>query len=203
LFGIQLREADLCIRLDERLLVDPADALERAHVKRILRPAVARTLALEFAVRFFLARHPPSLRLGENVAFLGHLRFERLQAMPHRDYVVAHPDVPDASARDRVPLFREFVGHAVLAPGGLLQRERNHALLKIGRESVAQIGLASTDFPQGFFTPGCIQLLEPVDAVAAVAHDLAGLRRIPELLRQIEDPDLGVDDLLLSRHHPS
>jgi hypothetical protein len=46
----------------------------------------------------------------------------------------------------------------VLAPGGLLQRERDHVLLEIGRESVAQIWLASTDFPQGFFTPGFIQL---------------------------------------------
>jgi hypothetical protein len=36
----------------------------------------------------------------------------------------------------------------------------------------------------------------------AVAHDRAGLRHIPELLRQIEDPDLGLDDVLLSRHSP-
>jgi hypothetical protein len=79
--------------------------------------------------------------------------------MPHRHEVVTHPDAPDAAARDRVTLFREFVGHAVLAPGGLFQRERHHALLEIGRESVAQIGLASTDFPQGFFTSGSYNAL--------------------------------------------
>ena len=45
-----------------------------------------------------------------------------------------------------------------------------------------------------------VQLLEPVEAVAAVAHHLAGLADIAELLGQLQQPDLGSDDLLFLGH---
>ncbi|MHB2206415.1 nucleotidyltransferase domain-containing protein [Methylobacterium sp. CM6257] len=37
--------------VDEGLLVDPPDPLHRAHVKGVLRPTIAETFVLEFAVR--------------------------------------------------------------------------------------------------------------------------------------------------------
>jgi hypothetical protein len=51
---IELRKAHLAIRIDEGLLVDAPDALERADVEGVLGPAIARTLTLEFAMRFFI-----------------------------------------------------------------------------------------------------------------------------------------------------
>src|SRR5579884_18594 len=45
-----------------------------------------------------------------------------------------------------------------------------------------------------------VQLLEPVEAVAAVPHDLAGPGHVAELLRQLQQPDLHLDDLLVLAH---
>jgi hypothetical protein len=51
---VELGEADLGVGVDEGLLVDAADALQRADVERILRAAIARAFALEFAVRLLV-----------------------------------------------------------------------------------------------------------------------------------------------------
>jgi hypothetical protein len=42
-----------------------------------------------------------------------------------------------------------------------------------------------------------VKLLEPVEAVAAVAHHLASLADIAELFRQFEHADLGANDFLV------
>src|SRR5262245_51045170 len=58
----------------------------------------------------------------------------------------------------------------------------------------------AADFLQGQFAALVIELLEPVEAVAAVAHHFAGLADIAELLGELQQPNLGADDLLFSRH---
>src|SRR5690606_32313137 len=45
-----------------------------------------------------------------------------------------------------------------------------------------------------------VQLLEPVEAVARVTHDLAGLAHVPQLLRQLQQAQLRSNDLLHLRH---
>src|SRR5262249_48968792 len=45
-----------------------------------------------------------------------------------------------------------------------------------------------------------VQLLKPVEAVAAVAHHFTGLADIAELLGELQQANLGTDDLLFSRH---
>src|SRR5438034_1086590 len=45
-----------------------------------------------------------------------------------------------------------------------------------------------------------VELLEPVEAVAAVAHHLAGLADVAELLGELQQSDLGADNLLLGGH---
>src|SRR5439155_18134851 len=44
------------------------------------------------------------------------------------------------------------------------------------------------------------QFLEAVEAVPAIAHHLAGLADVPELLGQLQQPDLRSDNLLLLCH---
>src|SRR5262249_61274957 len=56
------------------------------------------------------------------------------------------------------------------------------------------------DFLQGQFAALVIELLEPIEAVAAVAHHFAGLADIAELLGELQQANLGADDLLFSRH---
>src|SRR5205814_4081645 len=45
-----------------------------------------------------------------------------------------------------------------------------------------------------------VQLLEPIEAVPAVPHHLAGLANIAELLGQLQQTHLHPDNLLLLRH---
>src|SRR5215471_9413555 len=50
------------------------------------------------------------------------------------------------------------------------------------------------------FATFIVQILETVKAVAAVAHHLAGLADIAELLGKLQQANLCSDDLLLLRH---
>src|SRR4051812_45516693 len=52
---IQLRTPDLAVRVDERLLIDAPDALQRPHREGVLSAAIAGTLALEVPVRVLSA----------------------------------------------------------------------------------------------------------------------------------------------------
>src|SRR5205085_2980211 len=51
---IQLGKGDLGVGVDKGLLIDLPDALQRANVEGVLRPAIARALALELAMRFLV-----------------------------------------------------------------------------------------------------------------------------------------------------
>jgi hypothetical protein len=65
---------------------------------------------------------------------------------------------------------------------------------------MVEIRLATADLLERVSAAALVQLLEAVETVAAVAHDLARLRHVPELLRELQDPDLRLDDLLFGRH---
>src|SRR5437660_12572672 len=52
---IELGEGHLGVGIDKGLLINPPDALQRAHVEGVLRTAIARALALELAMRFLSA----------------------------------------------------------------------------------------------------------------------------------------------------
>src|SRR5262245_3696464 len=43
-------------------------------------------------------------------------------------------------------------------------------------------------------------LFKPVEAVAAVAHDLTRPRHVAQLPRELQQPDLGLNHFLLRRH---
>ena len=51
---VELGEGDLGVGVDEGLLVDAPDPLQRADIEGVLRPAIARALALELAVRLLV-----------------------------------------------------------------------------------------------------------------------------------------------------
>jgi hypothetical protein len=82
----------------------------------------------------------------------------------------------------------------------LLDRQRYDGILDLLRHAVLQHRLLAADFLQGSFAALVVELLEPVEAVAAVIHHLAGLADIAELLGELQQANLGADDLLFSRH---
>ena len=88
----------------------------------------------------------------------------------------------------------------MLPPRGLVNRHRDDRLFELARNAVAEIRFPAADLAERVFATGLVQLLEAIEAVAAVAHHLAGLGDIPELLGELQHADCGLDDLLLSRH---
>ena len=76
----------------------------------------------------------------------------------------------------------------------------HHRLLDLDRRAVLQDRLLAADLLQRQLATFVVQLLEPVKAVAAVAHHFAGLADIAELLGQFQQPDLRSDNLLILRH---
>ena len=111
--------------------------------------------------------------------------------------------MPQCSARrwrDREPALAQLVGDPHLAEGGLLNRELDDRRLDLRGDPVLQHRLAPADLLQRQLAAFVVQLLEAVEAVARIAHHLAGLAYIPELLGELQQADLGADDLLFSGH---
>src|SRR5262249_27628072 len=73
--------------------------------------------------------------------------------------------------------------NADLSGGRLLDGQRYDGVLDLLRHAVLQHWLLAADFLQGQFAALVVELLEPVEAVAAVAHHLAGLADPPAHLR--------------------
>ena len=61
---VELGEGDLGVGIDESLLVDAPDPLHVADVERILGPAIARTFALELAMRLLRSWPSPAPPAG-------------------------------------------------------------------------------------------------------------------------------------------
>ena len=101
---IELGEGHLGVGVDDGLLIDPPNPLQRADIEGVLRPAIAGALALELAVRFLVGLgflEGGDLCLGHQDAFLSRLGFQRLEAQLHRGQVVALPDAAHPGRRDR------------------------------------------------------------------------------------------------------
>jgi len=200
---IKLGEAELAVGVDEGLLVDAPDTLQRADIEGVLRAAIAWAFALEFAVRLlvqFGSFKSRDLRFGEHQAILGALGLEGLEPLVHGLEVVALPDAADAGGGDGHAALPEFVGDPHLAERRLLDGEFDDSLFDRRLDAVLQHRLAPGHFRQRDFAAFLVEFLEAVEAVAAVAHDLAGLGDIAQLPAQLQQPDLGPDHLAFCRH---
>src|SRR5262249_56154950 len=72
----------------------------------------------------------------------------------------------------------------------LLDRQRYDGILDLLRHAVLQHRLLAADFLQGSFAALVAELLEPVEAFAAVAHHLAGFAYLAELLCEVQPSTL-------------
>jgi hypothetical protein len=78
--------------------------------------------------------------------------------------------------------------------------KRNDGLFDVLRHTVLQYRFLAANVLQCQLAAFVVQLLEAVEAVAAVAHHLAGLVDIAELFGKLQQSNLGTDDLLLGGH---
>ena len=163
-------------------------------------------LALEFAVRFLLGlglleRH--HLRLGEQHPFLGGLGFQCLQPLLHGFQIVPLPNTAHPRRRNRHRFLFQFVRHPHLAEGRLFHGHLHHRSLDLYRHTVLQHRLAPGNLLQRQLAAFLVELLEAIEAVAAVAHYPAGLAHIPQLLGQLQHAGLRSNHFLCLRHLPS
>ena len=154
-------------------------------------------MGLFVALRLFQRR---DLRFREHDAVLRHFRLQRLEPMLHRRQVVALPHTAHTGWRDRQAALAQFVGHPQLAPGRLFDRKVHHRPLNVRRGTVLQARLAPADLLQRQLATFVIELFETIEAVPTVAHHLARSAHIAELLRQLQKPHLGPDNLLFLCH---
>src|ERR1700691_5355232 len=115
---IELGKGDLGVGVDKGLLVDAADPLHVADVERILGAAIARTFALELAMRLLFALgllQRGELAFGQHQAFLSDLGFERLEPFLHRLKIMALPDPAHPGRRNRMAELAKLLGDADLA----------------------------------------------------------------------------------------
>src|SRR3954451_14723997 len=78
--------------------------------------------------------------------------------------------------------------------------QREDGGLDLGRRAVRQQGLTTGQLLKGELAAGVVELLEAIEAVARVAHHLAGLAPVAKLLGELQKTHLGPDDLLLFGH---
>src|SRR5207302_10572584 len=78
--------------------------------------------------------------------------------------------------------------------------ELDRRLFDLNRRAVLQDRLPAADLLQRQLAAFVVQLLEPIEAVPAITHHLAGLAHVAHLLGQFQQPSLDADDLLLLGH---
>ena len=114
---IELGASNLGVGVDEVLLVDPPDPLQIANIERVLGAAVARMLALKFAMGLLLGLglfQRDELGLGQYQAFLGALGLQGFEPLVHGLEVMTLPHATHAGGRDREPALPQLVGDADL-----------------------------------------------------------------------------------------
>ena len=82
----------------------------------------------------------------------------------------------------------------------LLDGELNNGAFDIFRDPVLEDWLLPGNFGQRQIAAFVVKLLEAVEAVPAVAHHLAGLAHVAELLGEFEQANLGADNFLIFGH---
>src|SRR5215204_791386 len=140
------------------------------------------------------------LAVGQHQALLGDLRLERLEPLLHGLKLIALPHAAHAGGRDRVAALADLVGDPDLAEGGLLKRQSKDQRLNLGRRAVGQKRLAPRQLLKRQLAPGLVEILEAIEAVARVAHHLAGLAHVAELPGELQQANFGPDDLLFLGH---
>src|ERR1700676_3816777 len=160
-------------------------------------------LTLKFAMGLLLGLglfQGDELGLGQYQAFLGALGLQCFEPLVHGLEVMTLPHATHAGGRDREPALPQLVGDANLAESRLLDGNRNDGVFDLLCDAVFQHWLLAADLLQRQLAAFVIEFLEAVEAVAAIAHHLAGLADIAELLGELQEPNLGADDLLFGRH---
>src|SRR2546430_19094 len=159
---IELGASNLGVGVDKGLLVDTPDPLQIANIERVLGAAVARMLALKFAMRLLLGLglfQRDELGLGQYQAFLGALGLQCFEPLVPSLEVMTLPHATHAGKRDREPVLPQLVGDADLAESRLLDGNRHDGVFDLLCDAVFQHWLLATDLLQRQLAAFVVKLL--------------------------------------------
>jgi hypothetical protein len=120
---IKLGKSDFGVGIDDGLLIDSDHPFQGADIEGALGTAIARTFALELAMRLLVGLgllERGDLRLGQQDALLRHLGFDSLQAVLDRGQIVTQPHEAHAGGRDRQAAPLQRLRYVHLTAGGLI-----------------------------------------------------------------------------------
>ncbi len=132
-------------------LEDTPDPLQIANIERVLGAAVARMLALKFAMCLLLGLglfQRGELGLSQYQAFLGTLGLQCCEPLVHGLEVMTLPHATHAGGRDREPALPQLVGDADLAESRLLDSNRHDGVFDLLCDAVFQHWLLAADLLQ-------------------------------------------------------
>src|SRR5436190_17111352 len=99
---------------------------------------------------------------------------------------MALPYTAHTRGRDRQSSPLKLVGYPYLAPGRLFQCELNHRIFHLRGHAVYQVRLAPCELLQRKLPAHVVELFEAIEAIATVAHNLARLAHVAELLGKLQ-----------------
>src|SRR5215813_237453 len=134
------------------------------------------------------------------MAFLSDLRLQGFQSLVEVLQRVPLPHAAHASRRNLHPPFGQLIGGPQLSPRRLFARNRHDRLFNLWGDPILEIRLAPTQLLQCRFSPLCVQFLKAINTISAVAHDLARLRDVAQLLSQLQQSQLYLDHFLRGLH---
>ena len=119
------------------------------------------------------------------------MALETHQAFVARLDVVAEPDAPDAARADVHVVEAQLVRHVLRPSRRLVEREVEDSVLNVGSDTirvrVARAALLLDERGDAADLEGALHLVE---RIAVVAHQLAGLRDVAELLSELQQGQL-------------
>src|SRR5579871_2453800 len=113
---------------------------------------------------------------------------------------MALPNAAHTARRDKQPALLEFIAYPYLSERRLFGGKGHHSLLNFLTHSVLQQWLLAANLLQACLSAALIKLLEPIKAIAAVAHDFAGFTDIAQRFCQLQQAQFVLDNLLLVVH---
>lgn len=96
---------------------------------------------------------------------------------------------------NRSSLFAECLRHAGLVICRLIHCYSDRHAFRVRRRAIVQQRFSSRNLPKRHFAAGLVQLLESIETVSAIAHQLTGLGPTAQLLRELQQSHLPLDDL--------
>ena len=141
------------------------------------------------------------LRFRVDQPFGRRVRFQCLEALPERAQLVSQPSAADTRRRNENAALAQLVTRPDLGMGRLFHRMFDYHLLDRRIDPVLQVRCPEVPLERGVNTIRLYGLLVAIEHIPRYAHDLAGPAYVVAPRRQVQKPDLVLNDILCTMQH--